>query len=149
MNVKKHFGTFNCKQATYKCRIQNQCLQLKLEALKVNTTYRSTHQKFLPAIDHMEFHPTLGKPKTGPEVRLKKSSQKSKELNFKGYKTYMEGLTDEDVRMLNQMTQLLHTQYLNLNRTIKVVRKKRFGLASGDMGWGFLQTYRFIKTMNR
>ena len=28
-NVKKHFGTFNCKQATYKCRIQNQYLQLK------------------------------------------------------------------------------------------------------------------------
>ena len=23
MNVKKHFGTFGCKQTTYKCRIQN------------------------------------------------------------------------------------------------------------------------------
>ena len=65
-NVKKHFGTFNCKQATYKCRIQNQYLQLKQEALKVNTIYRSTHQKFLWAIDHMEFHPTLGKFKAGP-----------------------------------------------------------------------------------
>ena len=80
----------------------------------------------------MEFHPTLGKPKTGPEVRLKRSSQKSKELKFKGYRTYMEDLTDEDVRILNQMTQLLDTQYLN--RTIKVVRKKRFGLASWVMG---------------
>ena len=47
MNVKKHFGTFGCKQAKYKCRIQNQYLQLKQEALKVNTFYRSTHQKFL------------------------------------------------------------------------------------------------------
>ena len=47
MNVKKHFGTFGCKQATYKCRIQNQYLQLKQEALKVNTIYRSTHHKFL------------------------------------------------------------------------------------------------------
>ena len=26
-NVKKHFGTFNCRQATYKCKIQNQYLQ--------------------------------------------------------------------------------------------------------------------------
>ena len=103
MNVKKHFRTFNCKQGTYKCRIQNQYLQLKQEALKVNTIYRSTHQKLLQAIDHMEFHPTLSKPKTGPEVRLKRSSQKSKELKFKGYKTYMEDLTNEDVRMLNQM----------------------------------------------
>ena len=46
-NVKKHFRTFGCKQATYKCRIQNQYLQLRQEALKVNTMYRSTHQKFL------------------------------------------------------------------------------------------------------
>ena len=73
-NVKNHSGTFNCRQATYKCRIQNQYLQLKWEATKVNSIYRSTHQKFLRAIDHMEFHPTLGKPKAGPEVRLKRSS---------------------------------------------------------------------------
>ena len=42
-NVKNHFGTFNCRQATYKCRIQNQYLQLKREALKVNAINRSTH----------------------------------------------------------------------------------------------------------
>ena len=46
-NVKKHFETFGCKQATYKCRTQNQYLQLKQEALKVNAIYKSTHQKFL------------------------------------------------------------------------------------------------------
>ena len=50
----------------------------------------------------MEFHPTLGKPKTGPEVRLKRSSQKSKELKSKNYEVYMKDLTNEDVRMLNQ-----------------------------------------------
>ena len=89
----------------------------------------------------MEFHPTLGKPKTGPEVRLKRSSQKNKELS---YEVYMKDLTDEDTRMLDQVVQLLDTQYLN--RTIKVIRK-RFGLASWVMGWGFLQTYRSIKTI--
>ena len=47
MNVKKHFRTFSCKQAMYKCRIQNQYLQPKQEAVKVNTIYRSTHKKFL------------------------------------------------------------------------------------------------------
>ena len=143
MNVKKHFRTFSWKQATYKCRIQNHFLQIKQEALKVNTIYRSTHQKFLRAIDHMEFHPTLGKPKTGPEVRLKRSSQKSKELKSKSCEVYVTDLMDEDVKMLSQIAQLLDIQYLN--RTIKVVRKKRFGLASWVMGWGFLQTYRSIK----
>ena len=57
----------------------------------------------------------------------------------------MKDLTDEDVRMLNQVAQLLDTHYLN--RTIKVVRRKRFELASWVMGWGFLQTYRSIKTI--
>ena len=93
----------------------------------------------------MEFHPTLGKPKTGAEVRLKRSSQKSKELKSKSYEVYMKDLTNEDVRILDQVAQLLDTHYLN--RTIKVVRRKRFGLASWVMGWGFLQTYRSIKTM--
>ena len=93
----------------------------------------------------MEFHPILGKPKTGPEVRLKRNSQKSKELKSKSYKVYMKDLTDEDMRMLNQVARLLDTQYLN--RTIKVVRKKRFRVAGWVMGWGFLQTYRCIKTI--
>ena len=144
-NMKKHFGTFGCKQATYKCRIQNQYLQLKQEALKVNAIYKSTHQKFLRAIDRMEFHPTLGKHKTGPEVRLKRSSEESKELKSETYEVYMSDLTDEDVRMLNQIVQLLDTQYLN--KTIKAMRRKRFRLASWVMGSGFLQTYRSIKTI--
>ena len=68
-----------------------------------HTNDRSTHQKFLQAIDHMEFHPTLGKPKTGPEVRLKRSSQKSKELKSKTCEVYMKDQTNEDVRMLNKV----------------------------------------------
>ena len=84
-NVKKHFGTFNCRQTTYKCRIQNQYLQLKREALKINSIYRSTHQNFLRAIDHMEFHQTLGRPKTDPGVRLKRSSQRNERTGAGGY----------------------------------------------------------------
>ena len=78
-NIKKHFGTFNCKQATYKCRIQNQYLQLKKEALKNNAIYRSTHQKFLRAIHHMVFHPTIGRPKTNLELYLKEVPKDIKE----------------------------------------------------------------------
>ena len=73
---KHHFGALACKQATYKCRIQNQYTQLRKEAFKLNLMYRSTHEKFLRAIDHMEFHPTLGRPKEKPEIRLKRQIQK-------------------------------------------------------------------------
>ena len=137
-NVKKRFRTFNCKQATYKCRIQNQYLQLKREALKINAIYRSTHQKFFRAIDPMEFHPTLGRPKTSPGDRLKRSSQRNERTTTVGYASQIKDLTDEDIRMLRQVIQLLDTQYLN--ETAKSIRRKRFGLASWIMGWGFLQT---------
>ena len=47
--------------------------------------------------------------------------------------------------MLRQVIQLLNTQYLN--KTTKTIRRKRFGLASWVMGWGFLQTYISIKAI--
>ena len=123
-NVKKHFGTFNCRQTTYKCRIQNQYLQLKREALKINAIYRSTHQKFLRATVHMEFHPTLGRPKTSPGVRPKRGSQGNERTGAGGYVSQIKDLTDEDMRMLRQVIQLLNTQYLN--KTIKTIRRKMF-----------------------
>ena len=53
--AKQFFGSDECKQASYKCRIQNQFTQLKREAMKINAIYRNTYKKFLRAIDHMEF----------------------------------------------------------------------------------------------
>ena len=113
--------------------------------MKVNATNRSTHQKFLGAIGHMEFHPTLGRCKTGPEVRFKRRSQGHKKVGTRDYRNQMEDLTDEDMRMLRQVLQLLDTQYLN--KTIKTIRRKRFGLASWVMGWGVLQTYSSIRAI--
>ena len=113
--------------------------------MKINAIYRSTHQKFLRAIDHMEFHPTLARPKTSRGVRLKRSSQSNEGTTTAGYASPIKDLTDEDIRMLRQVVQLLDTKYLN--ETTKSIRRKRFGLASWIMGWRFLQTYRSIKAI--
>ena len=68
--VKTFFSAAPCKQATYKCRLQNQFIQLKREATKINQIYLETYKKFLRAIDHMEFHPTLGRTKTRSTIKL-------------------------------------------------------------------------------
>ena len=98
---KHHFGTFACKQATYKCRIQNQYVQLRKQAFNLNSMYRSTHEKFLRAIDHMEFHPTLGRPKEKPEVRLKRRiqgrSRRTQRLN------QIKEMTEEEVEMVEKI----------------------------------------------
>ena len=69
----KTFSTDDiCTQLTYKCRVQNQFIQLKREAVKINQIYLETYRKFLRAIDHMEFHPTLDRTKTESTNRLRR-----------------------------------------------------------------------------
>ena len=70
--TKTFFTDDTCTQLTYQCRIQNQFIQLKNEADKVNQIYQETYKKFLRAIDHMEFHPTLGRSKTKSTLRLRR-----------------------------------------------------------------------------
>ena len=69
VEAKTFFTDATCTQLTYKCRIQNQFIQLKREAVKINQIYL---EKFLRAIDHMEFHPTLGRTKTESTIRLRR-----------------------------------------------------------------------------
>ena len=137
---KHHFGTFACKQATYKCRIQNQYAQLRREAFKVNSMYRSTHEKFLRAIDHMEFHPTLGRPKEKPEVRLKRQIQgrprQTQTLN------QIKKMTKEDVEMVEKIDEWLNMQYRQISSSR---RNKRFGLATWVLVWGVYRTYSAIR----
>ena len=144
--AKQLFAEATCRQTTYRCRIQNQFLQLKREAAKIHQIYRETYNKFLRAIDHMEFHPTLGRAKTGSTIRLKRQRKgKDKTIKASQYINQMEGLTKEDKLMLRQADELIETKFLN--KTTKKRRNKRFGLAGWIMGWGIghLTSFRAIK----
>ena len=131
---KNHFGTFACKEATYKCRIQNQYIQLRREALKISSIYRYTHEKSLRAIDHMEFHPTLGRPKEGPEVRLKRQIRGKNRLEK--LSEQLKYITNEDIEMIREAVKWLDTHYMN-----------RFGLATWILGWGVYKAYDSIRTI--
>ena len=137
---KLHFGTPACKQATYKCRIQNQYTQLRKEAFKLDSMYKSAHEKFLRAIDHMGFHPTLGRPKEKPEVRLKRQTQKG--LKRVQILKQIKKMTRQDIEMLREIDRWLSMQY---NQTNGPKRNKRFGLATWVLGWGLYRTYSTIK----
>ena len=123
--AKTSFTEASCRQTTYKCRLQNQFIQLKREATKFNQIYLETYKKFLRAIDHMEFHPTLGRAKTGSTIRLKRQPKgKDKTIKASQYINQMEGLTKEDKLMLRQADELIETKFLN--KTTKKRRNKRF-----------------------
>ena len=142
----KIFTETTCRELTYKCRVQNQFIQLKKEAVKINQIYLETYKKFLRAIDHMEFHPTLGRTKTESTVRLKRQPHgDNRTEETPQYANQMEGLTKEDKLMLKQADKLIETKFLN--KTIKKGRNKRFGLAGWIMGWGlgYFSSLRAIK----
>ena len=146
--TKTFFTEASCRQTTYKCRLQNQFIQLKREATKINQIYLETYKKFLRAIDHMEFHPTLGRAKTGSTIRLKRQPKgKDKTVKASQYLDQMEGLTKEDKLMLRQADELIETKFLY--KTTKKRRNKRFGLAGWIMGWriGHLTSFRAIKNI--
>ena len=133
--AKTFFTEATCRQLTYKCRVQNQFIQLKREAIKINQIYLETYKKFLRAIDHMEFHPTLGRTKTESAIRIKRQPNgKNQTEEASQYTNQMEGLTKEDKLILKQANELIETKFLN--KTTKKKRNKRFGLAGWIMGWG-------------
>ena len=140
------FTDDTCTQLTYQCRIQNQFIQLKNEANKVNQIYQETYRKFLRAIDHMEFHPTLGRTKTESTIRLRRQPNgKDQTEPTSRYTNQRGGLTKEDMLMLKQADELIKTKFLNQTTTNK--RNKRFGLSGWIMGWGlgYFTSFRTIK----
>ena len=144
--AKTVFTETTCRESTYKCRVQNQFIQLKNEAIKINQIYLETYKKFLRAIDHMEFHPTLGRTKTESTIRLKRQPHDSNQTEETSqYTDQMEGMTREDELMLKQADKLIKTKFLN--KTIQRGRNKRFGLAGWIMGWGlgYFGSFRAIK----
>ena len=135
-----------CRQLTYHCWIQNQFIQLRSEADKVHQIYLETYRKFLRAIDHMEFDPTLDRSKTQSTTRDRRQSHgKEQTKTTSHYTSLREGLTEEDVLMLKQADELIKTKFLN--QTTKPKRAKRFGLAGWIMGWGlgYFTSLRTIK----
>ena len=135
-----------CTQSTYQCRIQNQFIQLRNEANKVHQIYLETYRKFLRAIDHMEFHPTLDRSKTESSTRNRRQPLgKDQTETTSHYTSQRGGLTEEDILMLKQADELIRTKFLN--HTTEHKRTKRFGLAGWIMGWGlgYFTSLRTIK----
>ena len=76
----------------------------------------------------MEFHPTLGRAKTGSTIRLKRQPRnKDKTTKASQYLNQMEDLTKEDKLMLRKADELIETKFLNKTtnltsfRAIKII----------------------------
>ena len=94
---KTYFTPGTCKEGSYNCRVQKQYIWIVSETRKLCHLFNRVYSKFLQAIDHMEYHPTLGKEKKGSSVRLRKRNIEGIEPSLAHQLKY---LTKDDVEML-------------------------------------------------
>ena len=98
----------------------------------------------MKAIDHMEFHPTLGKEKKGTSYKLHKHSTEDRDSSMAHQMKY---LSPDDVEMLRQGDEIIQKRYLKVNNTKH--QTKRFGLATWLLGWGIYRNTHYIMSMKK
>ena len=128
---KSYFSPTTCREATYGCRVKKQYMRIMFETNKLKQLFNKVHEKFLKAIDHMEFHPTLGKEKKGTSYRLHRCSAKDRDASMAHQVRY---LSPDDIEMLKQGNKIILKRYLKVNNMKH--QTKRFGLATWILGWG-------------
>ena len=141
---KSYFSPTTCREATYDCRVKKQYMQIMFETNKLKQLFNKVHEKFLKAINHMEFHPTLGKEKKGTSYRLHKCSAKDREASMAHQMRY---LSPDDIEMLKQGNEMIQKRYLKVNNTKH--QTKRFGLATWILGWGIYKNAHYIMTIKK
>ena len=141
---KSYFGPTTCSQATYDCRVKKQYMQIMFETNKLKQLFNKIHEKFLKAIGHMEFHPTLGKEKKGTSYILHKCNAKDREASMAHQMRY---LSPDDIEMLKQRNEIIQKRYLKVNNTKH--QTKRFGLATWILGWGIYKNTCYIMTIKK
>ena len=102
-----YFGPTTCKDATYNCRVKKQYVQIIHKTNKLRELFNGIHEKFLKAIDHMEFHPTLGKEKKGTSFKLHKQSTENTDPSIAHQIRY---LSPDDIEMLRQGNEYSNAQ---------------------------------------
>ena len=141
---KPYFGPTTCNTATYDCRVKKQYMRIVFETNKLKQLFNKIFEKFLKAIDHMEFHPTLGKEKKGTSYRLHRSSTKDREASMAHQMKY---LSPDDIKMLRQGNEIIQKKYLKINSAKH--RTKRFGLATWLLGWGVYRNAQNLRSIKR
>ena len=131
---KSYFGPTTCREATYDCRVKKQYMRIVFETNKLKQLFNKIHEKFLKAIDHMEFHPTLGKEKKETSYRLHRHSTKDRDASMAHQMRY---LSPDDIEMVRQGNEIIQKRYLKLNNT--KVQNREIWLSYLDLRLGNIQ----------
>ena len=125
------FGLAACGDVACNCGVGKQCVHIIYETNKLKELFGRIHEKFLKAINHMEFHPTLGRERRGTSYRLHKHDIEGMDA---GMAHQVKCLSPDDVEMLGQGNEIVQKRYLRVNSM--GYQAERFDLAAWILGWG-------------
>ena len=118
-----------CLSAPYACMTRLKIDRFLMEVNYLEDLFDVVHQKFLNAIDHIDYHPTM---QNVPTTNRSKHSVSFSETGF--YMTYDHKLNPTEEVFLDKLLMTLE----NMNSTLinKFKRMKRYSILTWVLGWG-------------
>ena len=118
---------------TIRCRFYRQYLRILKEADVITDLFRSVHQRFLAAIDHLDYYPSYKTP------RERRYIQEGEYLPKRQYEELNQAESEFLDTILTEIQKLKPTVHKEL------IREKRFNLMTWIIGWGTFTNMRSIK----
>ena len=128
----KYFDTELCRFNPFSCPSKLKIEKYKLEIQYVDKVFHATYRKFLTAIDHIDYHPSLVQ-----------NTTRSKDYAVHGYyHSYTRILTPSEEISLDKFLIALHR--INPSLPQDLSRMKRFGVLTWILGWVFFSNTQSI-----
>ena len=132
-----------CQQLPYACMTRLKIDRFLMEIKYLDDLFNVVYQKFLNAIDNIEYHPTLQN-EPSSETRSKRSIFFSK-TGF--YNTFDHRLSPMEELFLDKL--LMTLENMNLTITSKFRRMKRYSILTWVLGWGVFSNVRSINKIKQ
>ena len=123
---------------TLQCKFYRQYLRIIKEVTIIEELFQSIHQKFLAAIDHLDYYPQYAN-----NTREKRFIHEGKYYPKRQY----EELNKEESALLDTILREVKRLYPEVHK--ELIRVKRFNLMTWIIGWGTWSNMRNIKKIKK
>ena len=125
------FAGSPCKIKSYQCRLVKQFKMIKKEVNNLEHLYNTVFAKFLSAIDHLDYHPTLGNRNRKTKVQISREKRFVQTGTYEPKRQY-DDLTLAELMFLDEVLKAIEKMDPTLHKNLRQI--KRFSLMSWIMG---------------
>ena len=131
-----------CLRSPYACMTRLKIDRFLMEVNYLDDLFDVVYRKFLNAIDHIDYHPTM---QNAPDTNRSKRSVSFSETGF--YTTFDHKLSPTEEVFLDKL--LIALENMNSTLTNKFKRMKRYSILTWVLGWGVFSNSRSINKIKK